>query len=116
MKKTLLILMAVAVAGLSAYTAHRTYTANNRNDSDDLLLANVEALFLPEFVGCDYVRTTSTCRIYIGAKEEIKLLGGSILEAGADGYVEFDGQVTCSAGGRTCCTMVECYDLYSTVK
>ena len=68
MKKTLLILMAVAVAGLSAYTAHRTYTANNRNDSDDLLLANVEALSLPEFVGCDYVRTTSTFILVLKGK------------------------------------------------
>ena len=51
--------------------------------------------------------------MYVGAKGEIKLFGGSVIKAGADGYVKFDGEVTCSGGGSTCCTMVECIDLYS---
>ena len=80
-----------------------------------LLLANAEALAIQEFMGCDCYRSTSTCRVYVGAKGKVKLLGGTILEAGADGYVEFDGAVICSKGGKTCCTMVECIDIYELI-
>ena len=45
----------------------------------------------------------------------MKLLGGTILQPGADGYVEFDGEVVCSKGGNTCCTMVECIDIYEKI-
>lgn len=82
-----------------------------------LLLANAEALTIQEFMGCDCNRSTRTGRVYVGAKGKVKLLGGTILEAGANGYVEFDGEVICSkgGGGSTCCTMVECIDIYEKI-
>lgn len=105
--------MGVVVLGLSAYAGYRTYDAYAKVSESDLLLANAEALALQEFMGCDRVRAKNTCSVYVGAKGEIKLFGGSVIKAGADGYVKFDGEVTCSGGGSTCCTMVECIDLYS---
>ena len=66
-----------------------------------LLLANAEALTIQEFMGCDCNRSTRTGRVYVGAKGKVKLLGGTILEAGANGYVEFDGEVICSKGGTS---------------
>lgn len=66
-----------------------------------LLLANAEALAIEEFMGCDCNRSTRTGRVYVGAKRKVKLLGGTILEAGANGYVEFDGEVICSKGGTS---------------
>ena len=80
-----------------------------------LLLANAEALAIEEFMGCDCNRSTRTGRVYVGAKGKVKLLGGTILEAEANGYVEFDGEVICSKGGTMCCTMVECIDIYEKI-
>lgn len=37
------------------------------------------------------------------------------LKWGADGYVEFDGEVVCSKGGTTCYAMVECIDIYEKI-
>ena len=52
----------------------------------------------------------------ICAKEgAAKLRDGKILEPGADGYVEFVGEIVCSKGGNTCCTMEECIDLYDKI-
>ena len=55
------------------------------------------------------------CEIYVGAKGKVKLLGGSIISAGVDGYVRFDGQVACSRGGDFACTPIECKELYEII-
>ena len=116
-KKIFMPLLGAVVLGMSAYAGYRTYDAYNGVSESDLLLANAEALAIQEFMGCDCNRSTRTCRVYVGAKGKVKLLGGTILEAGANGYVEFDGEVICSKGGEgsTCCTMVECIDIYEKI-
>lgn len=39
---------------------------------------------------CSYNRHPSKCEIYVGTKGKIKLLGGTIISAGADDYVRFN--------------------------
>lgn len=107
--------MGAVVLGLSAYAGYRTYDAYNGVSESELLLANAEALAIQEFMGCDCYNSIRTCHIYVGATGRVKLLGGTILQAGADGYVEFVGEVVCSKGGNTCCTMAECIDLYEKI-
>ena len=114
-KKFFAPLMGAVVLGLSAYAGYRTDDAYNGVSESDLLLENAEALAIVEFMGCDCNRSPSRCRVNVGAKGKVKLLGGTILQAGADGYVEFDGEVVCSKGGNTCCTMVECIDIYEKI-
>ena len=105
-------LMGAVVLGLSAYAGYRTYDAYNGVSESELLLANAEALAIQEFMGCDCYTSIRTCRIYVGSTVCVKLRDGKILEPGADGYVEFVGEIVCSKGGNTCCTMEECIDLY----
>lgn len=113
-KKFFVPLMGALVLGVTAYVGYCTYDAYvEKALENDLLLENAEALAIQEFMGCDCVRETSKCSVYVGAKGEVKLLGGTILKAGADGYVTFDGAVSCTKGGSTCCTMIECIDIYS---
>ncbi|WP_302989039.1 hypothetical protein [Paraprevotella clara] len=114
-KKFFAPLIGAVVLGLSAYAGYRTYDAYNGVSESDLLLENAEALAIVEFMGCDCNRSPGRCNVYVGAKGKVKLFGGKILEAGADGYVEFDGEVVCSKGGNTCCTMVECIDIYEKI-
>ena len=64
---------------------------------------------------CNYNSHPSQCEIYVGAKGKVKLLGGSIISAGVDGYVRFDGQVACSRGGDFACTPIECKELYEII-
>ena len=61
---------------------------------------------------CNYEREEGRCAVYVGVKGELRLLGGAILKAGADGYVRFDGKVVCVRGGNKTCKPVECVDLY----
>ncbi len=63
----------------------------------------------------DCVKEEKQCTIKVGAKGSIKLLGGTVLTAGDDGSITFDGQVNCSSGGKTYCRPVECIDLYEEV-
>lgn len=60
-------------------------------------------------------REDKRCSINVGAKGQIRLLGGTILTAGAEGVVSFDGQVVCIGSGDVYCKPVECVDLYRVV-
>lgn len=55
------------------------------------------------------------CRIYVGLKGSVKLFGGTIVKADADGYAKFDGQLTCGGGGNLTCTPIECRELYESI-
>lgn len=91
------------------------YTVNNEKEqTDDLFMANVEALSRSE-IDCSYVRNEGSCTITVGADGEIKLLGGTILKADGDGKITFDGKVSCQSGGNENCTPVECIDLYEVI-
>lgn len=80
----------------------------------DLTMENVEALTQGDVgLDCRYVRKTDKCTINVGVKGQVKLLGGTILKANADGIISIDGVVTCSSGGNTACKTVECIDLYT---
>ena len=77
---------------------------NQENENVRLITGNIEALAEEEGgLDCNYNRHPSQCEIYVGAKGKVKLLGGSIISAGVDGYVRFDGQVACSRGGDFAC-------------
>lgn len=89
---------------------------NANNSKSDLTLENVEALSQGDAgLDCRYVRKTESCTIYVGAHGKVKLLGGKIIVAGADGKIRIDGVVVCSAGGNTACSPIECSNLYSTL-
>jgi hypothetical protein len=87
----------------------------NAIESNDLLLANIEALTLPENYSKVQERQTPQCTISVGANGKIKLLGGTILKADASGEIKFDGQVICIGTGEVQCKPVECVDLYQTI-
>lgn len=81
-----------------------------------LNLENLEALASDEpGLDCSYTRTTETCTLNVGAKGQVKLFGGTIITAGADGFIELSGVVVCSSGENTACTLIECKDLYETI-
>ena len=89
---------------------------NQENENVRLITGNIEALAEEEGgLDCNYNRHPSQCEIYVGAKGKVKLLGGSIISAGVDGYVRFDGQVACSRGGDFACTPIECKELYEII-
>ena len=67
------------------------------------------------FISNSRYTSIRTCRIYVGSTGGVKLRNGKILEPEADGYVEFVGEIVCSKGGNTCCTMEECIDLYDKI-
>lgn len=116
MKKRILVITSVVIATI--WTSIGVKNVNKDKEATmSLIFANVEALASSTEGGldCKYVRHPSTCTIYVGAKGKIKLLGGTILEAGADGHITFDGQVSCSGGGDFACTPVECNELYQTI-
>lgn len=55
-------LMGAVVLGLSAYAGYRTYDAYNGVSESDLLLANVEALAVPEQPNVDdCIQSDITC-------------------------------------------------------
>lgn len=99
---------ASAIIGCWARTNAHVVTSN-------VTLDNIEAFRNSKSLDCEYVNEMSECRIYVGAKGKIKLLGGSIIEAGADGYVCIDGRVVCRANGDATCSPVECNELYETI-
>lgn len=96
------------------------YNTRHYNQEPNALVAlnahNIEALS----VGDDGYyrvahRTPLQCTIQVGAYGKIKLFGGSILKANADGIITFDGQVVCAGNGDVLCRPVECIDLYKTI-
>ncbi len=106
------IMAVVATAGYMGYTAYEYATMTPQ---ERMILANIEALTSsPEFQTI-YNREEGSCTINVGVKGSIKLLGGTILTADANGNVTFDGKVICSGGGNSSCTPVECVDLYETI-
>lgn len=100
----------VCIGAFKAYDANRLTTKG----TSVLLSENSIALSQDEYFP-DCIRETNTCSINVGVRGSIKLLGGTIIKAGADGIVRLDGQVTCSSGGKTYCKPVECSDLYSSI-
>lgn len=98
------------------FAGNSAYNAQNERELTGFALANVEALARREALDCSYVREDNKCTIEVGAKGEIRLLGGSILKAGADGNITFDGQVVCSSGGNKTCKPVECVELYTVIE
>lgn len=55
------------------------------------------------------------CRIYVGARDRIKLLGETIIKADGERCVAFDGRVICGGGGNFACAPVECKWLYELI-
>lgn len=80
---------------------------------------NVEALSEEDGDGfkCIYQRDENDkfCRIYVGVRGKIKLLGVGVIKADSEGYVAFEGKVVCMADGNKSCTPVECWQLYETI-
>lgn len=102
----------LAATCISTYKAYKAYHTDS--NADLLLSENSIALSQGEYIS-DCVREESSCTIHVGAKGSVKLLGGEILTAGADGNIIIEGQVECSSGGKTYCQPIECKDLYSSV-
>ena len=92
------------------------YKVYQSSQITDLMKANIEALSRGEG-GLDarYTRIDQQCRIYVGVRGRIKLLGGTIIKADGEGYVAFDGHVICGGGGNFACTPVECKELYEVI-
>ena len=114
-KKIFAPLLGAVVLGLSAYAGYRTYDAYAGNSEDDLLLANAEALAIVEFMGCNFNRITHPCTFQVTGDVEMKLLKVVGVKVNGDGTITVDGEVVCQRGGNTCCTMVECVDVYRTL-
>ena len=91
-----IVIGVIAIVGTMGYNL----SINQENENVRLITGN---------------RHPSQCEIYVGAKGKVKLLGGSIISAGVDGYVRFDGQVACSRGGDFACTPIECKELYEII-
>jgi hypothetical protein len=114
MRKKLLMLPCIAAVAIATFVGTKTMKSNAL-ESNDLLLANIEALTLPENYSKVQERQTSQCTISVGANAKIKLLGGTILKADASGEIKFDGQVICIGTGEVQCKPVECVDLYQAI-
>ena len=107
-----IVIGVIAIVGTMGYNL----SINQENENVRLITGNIEALAEEEGgLDCNYNRHPSQCEIYVGAKGKVKLLGGSIISAGVDGYVRFDGQVACSRGGDFDCTPIECKELYEII-
>lgn len=114
MKKKILKITLIATAIICTTIGIKTIDKECKSTLN-LILANTEALAAgEESLDCNYSRNESQCSIYVGAKGYVKLLGGTIIKAGADGYARFDGKVVCIRGGNSTCKPVECIDLYET--
>ena len=114
MKKKITILGCMVLVALA--TVIMGYGMYQNSPTQSLLDANVEALSKNEGgLDTSYIREEKQCRIYVGAKGQLRLLGGNILKAGVDGYVIFDGHVICGGGGNYACTPIECKDLYTEI-
>ncbi len=110
LKSSLVAAVIAASAILGTWMRTNAHVAQS-----DITLGNIEAFQNSTSLNCEFINEMSECRIYVGAKGKIKLLGGSIIEAGADGYVSIDGRVVCKANGDATCSPVECKDLYEVV-
>ena len=97
-----IVIGVIAIVGTMGYNL----SINQENENVRLITGGLD---------CNYNRHPSQCEIYVGAKGKVKLLGGSIISAGVDGYVRFDGQVACSRGGDFACTPIECKELYEII-
>ena len=113
MKKKIFLVLGLFTMGLMSVVFVSTIETSNLKS----LIANVEALALSsrESLDTSYTRTESKCTVNVGVKGKIKLMGGTILEAGASGEVSFDGKVVCGASGTLTCKPVECIDLYEVI-
>lgn len=116
MKKIFILLSfigAVAVAGVISWNVQ-----TRRSDVSQLgavLSENALALSDREYyVG--YRKCKSRCSVYVGARGKVRLFGGSVIQAGADGWISIDGEVTCQSGGDELCSPVECIDLYTVLR
>lgn len=107
-KNVLLISSTLLIASALTFSLSPLETESN------LLLANAEALARTE-IETVYKRDEGKCEVTVGVKGQIKLLGGAILTAGADGKISFDGKVVCGSEGQWSCTPVECKDLYEVI-
>ncbi len=115
MRKVILFALVGIALSVASYGVYETQS--RKQTMSDILLANIEALGNddPETMQCIYLRNESKCSVYVGAKGSIKILNGTILTAGADGYIIFDGKVTCSKGGEESCRNIECIDIYERI-
>ncbi|MCF2709812.1 NVEALA domain-containing protein [Bacteroides pyogenes] len=109
------MLPCIVVVAIATFVAAKSFQTN-ASESDNLLLANVEALSQDETYFKVKERNSNSCIIHGGAKGKIKLLGGSILTADANGDITFDGEIICSGTGDVYCKPVECVDLYQILK
>lgn len=112
-RKSFLFTLSAIVLSVVGYVG---YQRVSNNGESDLFLANVEALSSNENLDCNYRREEGTCRIEVGAHGKIEILGGTILKAGTDGIIEFDGKVVCHYGGNATCRPIECEDLYKLLR
>jgi hypothetical protein len=110
MKKYLFFLALVAAISLG-FGAYNRMSA--KVNVDDVTLANMQAFTSSTSLNCEYVRTTEKCVIRVSAGVEVDVLGIGITSPKADGTIEIDGVVVCSADGNTACSPVECIELYS---
>ena len=89
-----IVIGVIAIVGTMGYNL----SINQENENVRLITGNIEALAEEEGgLDCNYNRH------------------GSIISAGVDGYVRFDGQVACSRGGDFACTPIECKELYEII-
>ena len=109
-----MLLSCVVAAAIVTFVGKNNFESN-AHESNDLIMANIEALTQSETYFQVRERQTSTCTIHVGAGGQIKLLGGTILKADASGNITFDGQVVCVGSGEIYCRPVECVDLYQVI-
>ncbi len=82
---------------------------------ETILSENALALSEREYYA-GYKKCTNRCTVYVGARGKVRLLGGNVIQAGADGVISIDGEVTCHSGGDALCSPIECIDLYTIIK
>lgn len=91
------------------------YKVYNQSRMSAFMKANIEAPSRGGGLDTRYTRIDQQCRIYVGVRGRIKLLGGTIIKADGEGYVAFDGHVICGGGGNFACAPVECKELYEVI-
>ena len=109
--KVALVVTIVLVSGINVFKTQMSI------ELSDIAMANVEALAQSEngSMDCNYRREEGTCTINVGSHGSIKLLSGTILKADAQGYITFDGKVSCESGGSSSCRNIECVDIYKMI-
>ncbi len=116
MKKFFVVLSSVGVISLVGLISWNKQSDRSKTSQlESILSENALALSEREYYA-GYKKCKSKCTVYVGARGKVRLLGGNVIQAGADGVISIDGEITCCSGGDALCSPIECIDLYTVIR